>query len=462
VAVDVKKEKNKMPEQDPKERRRNFKEVDIGYDRRAAVNEAKRCLQCADRPCVNGCPANIDIPAFIKFISEGDFDSAILKIREKNSLPSVCGRVCPYEKQCEGSCTLGKMGDPVAIGYLERFVSDYERKRGFGRSKPPKPSGKRVAVVGSGPAGITCAAKLTKLGHKVKIFEALHEGGGVLTYGIPEFRLPHDIIRSEIDYIQSLGVEIQYDVVVGKTITINELKKEFHAIFIGTGAGLPLWLKIPGENLNGVYSANEFLTRINLMKAFKFPEYDTPIRVGERVLTIGGGNVAVDCARTALRLGADKSYITYRRREEGSTARAEEIRHAKEEGVEFKFLTMPVRLIGNDNGEVEKVELIKTRLSKPDETGRRKPVTIKGSNFRIDVDTVIIAVGQNPNPLLTKETDGLKTRENGTIETDDNLMTSIPGVFAGGDISTGAATVILALSAGKKAASAIDEYVRKR
>ncbi len=457
----VKNKKHRMPEQDQKKRIRNFEEVALGYDERTAIEEAKRCLQCANKPCVGGCPVSIDIPAFVKLIKERDFDSAIRKIREKSNLPAVCGRVCPYERQCEGVCTLGKTGEPLGIGHLERFVSDYERGRGFEIPKISKPTGKQIAVIGSGPAGLTCAGDLAKMGHKVTIFEALHESGGVLTYGIPDFRLPNEILRSEINYIKSLGVRIEFDMVVGKTITFEELKKDFEAVFIGTGAGLPRWLRVPGENLNNIYSSNEFLTRVNLMKAYKFPEYDTPIKVGKKVVTIGAGNVSIDCARTALRLGAKESVIAYRRTEKEAPARIEEIKHANEEGVKFRFLTQPVSFIGNKDGEVKKMECIKMRLGEPDKTGRRRPVPIKNSNFFLSVDTVIIAIGEMPNPLLAKATKGLKTSEQGTIVVDENQMTSIPGVFAGGDITTGAATVILAMGAGKKAAEAIDRYVRK-
>lgn len=460
--VAAEKRKNRMAEQDPKERIRNFEEVALGYDEQTAIKEAKRCLQCVNRPCVQGCPVSIEIPVFVKLASEGKFDSAIAKIREKSNLPAVCGRVCPYENQCEGNCTLKKMGDSLGIGHLERFVADYERKKGFKIPEVPQSTGRKIAVIGSGPAGLTCAGDLAKMGHKITLFEALHEAGGVLVYGIPEFRLPKAILRSEIDYIKNLGVEIRYDAVIGKTITVDELRKKFDAIFIGTGAGLPGWLNVPGENLNGIYSANEFLTRVNLMKAYRFPEYDTPIRVGKHVVTIGAGNVAVDCARTALRLGAEKSCITYRRTEEEAPARIEEIKHAKEEGVEFQFLTQPVRFIGNKNGGVEKMECIRMKLGEPDKSGRRSPVPVEGSNFTVDVDTVIIAIGQNPNPLLMRATKGLKTTEDGTIEADEDGRTSIPGVFAGGDITTGAATVILAMGAGKKSAKAMDEYVRNK
>jgi glutamate synthase (NADPH/NADH) small chain len=462
VGVAVKNKKHKMPEQDPKKRIKNFKEVALGYDKRTAMEEAKRCLQCANKPCVGGCPVSIDIPAFVKFIKEGDFDSAMRKIREKSNLPAVCGRVCPYERQCEEVCTLEKTGEPLGIGHLERFVSDYERKRGFKKPETPKPTGKRIAVIGSGPAGLTCAGDLAKMGHEVTILEALHEAGGVLTYGIPDFRLPNEILNSEIAYIKSLGVKIEYDMVVGKTVTIDELKKDYDAIFIGTGAGLPYWLRVPGENLNNIYSSNEFLARVNLMKAYEFPKYDTPIRIGKKIVTIGAGNVSIDCSRVALRLGAKESIIAYRRTEKEAPARIEEIKHAKEECVKFRFLTQPVRFIGNKEGEVKKMECVKMRLGKPDKTGRRRPIPIKGSNFTMNVDTIIIAIGEGPNPLLKKATKGLKTSEHGTIEVDKNQMTSIPGVFAGGDITTGAATVILAMGAGKKAAEAIDKYVMEK
>jgi glutamate synthase (NADPH/NADH) small chain len=451
-----------MPAQEPEKRIRNFGEVNLGYDAATAVKEAKRCLQCANRPCVEGCPVRIDIPDFVKLVSEKKFGEAIKKIREKSNLPAVCGRVCPYEKQCEGRCTLGKIGEPLGIGHLERFAADHERKSGFIMPQSSKPTGKQIAVIGSGPAGLTCAGDLAKMGHKVTLFEALHETGGVLAYGIPEFRLPKEILRSEIDYIRKLGVEISKDMVIGKIATIEELLEDYDAVFIGTGAGLPSWLRVPGENLNGIYSANEFMTRVNLMKAFKFPEYDTPIRLGKNVVTIGAGNVAFDCARTALRLGAERSCIVYRRTDEECTARLEEICHAKEEGVELHFLTQPVRFIGDEKGNVKQMECIQMELGEPDESGRRKPVPVQGSNFVRDVDTVIIAIGQRPNPLLLKATKGLKTAKEGTLEADGDGRTSISGVFAGGDITTGAATVILAMGAGKKAAKAMDEYVMKK
>lgn len=455
--------KYKMPEQDPKKRIKNFNEVPLGYDKETAMKEAKRCLQCKKRPCTKGCPVEIDIPDFIACIANGEFDKAAEIIKAKNSLPAVSGRVCPYESQCEGLCTVKKLSsdaEPTGIGRLERFIADYERKKGAKIPKKSEPSGKKVAIVGSGPAGLTCAGDLVKMGHSVTIFEALHAPGGVLMYGIPEFRLPKEIVNAEVDYIKNLGVEINYDVVVGKTITIDELQKEYDAIFIGTGAGLPRWLRIPGENLDGVYSANEFLTRINMMKAYKFPEYDTPVKIGKIIAVFGAGNVAMDSARTALRLGAEKSYIIYRRSELEMPARAEEIHHAKEEGVIFKFLTNPIRFIGDDKGILKEAEFIKMKLGEPDESGRRRPIPIQDSEFKMQIDTAIIAIGQSPNPLIPKSVKGLKIGKHGNILTDQDGRTNIPYIFAGGDIATGAATVILAMGAGKRAARAIDQYIK--
>jgi len=457
--------KHKMPEQDPKKRIKNFNEVPYGYDKETAIEEAKRCLQCKKKPCTEGCPVEIDIPGFISCIANGEFDKAAEIIKAKNSLPAVSGRVCPYENQCEGRCTVKKIslyGEPVAIGRLERFIADYERNKGVKIPKISKSTGKKVAVVGSGPAGLTCAGDLVKMGHSVTIYEALHAPGGVLMYGIPEFRLPKAIVNAEVDYIKKLGVEINYDVVVGKTITIDELKNEYDAIFIGTGAGLPRWLRIPGENLDGVYSANEFLTRVNMMKAYQFPKYDTPVKIGKIVATFGAGNVAMDCARTALRLGAEKSYIIYRRSELEMPARKEEIHHAKEEGVIFKFLTNPVRFIGDEKGILKEGEFIKMKLGEPDESGRRRPIPIVNSEFKIKIDTALVAIGQSPNPLVPKTVKGLKIGKHGNIETDEDGRTNIPGIFAGGDIATGAATVILAMGAGKKAARTIDKYLKSK
>jgi len=455
----VRKTKYEMPEQTPQKRIKNFDEVPYGYSKEVAVEEAKRCLQCKNKPCMKGCPVEIDIPGFISCIAQGKFDKAAEIIKAKSNLPAICGRVCPYESQCEGECTLKKIGEPVGIGRLERFIADYERNHGVKIPKKAKSTGKKIAVIGSGPAGLTCAGDLAKMGHNVVIFEALHDPGGVLMYGIPEFRLPKEIVKAEVNYIKKLGVKIQYDVVVGKTNTIDELTKEFDAVFIGTGAGLPNWLNIPGENLDGVYSANEFLTRVNMMKAYKFPEYDTPIKIGKVVATFGAGNVAMDCARTSLRLGAQKSYILYRRTEAEMPARIEEIHHAKEEGVIFHLLTNPIRFIGNEKGLLTEVECLQMKLGEPDESGRRRPVPIPSSEFKIKIDTALVAIGQSPNPLIPHTIKGLKVGKHGNIETDEKGHTNIPGIFAGGDIATGAATVILAMGAGKTAAKAINEYL---
>jgi len=416
----VRKTKYEMPEQPPKERIKNFKEVPYGYSNETAIEEAKRCLQCKNKPCMDGCPVEIDIPGFIKCIAEGDFDKAAEVIKNKNSLPAVSGRVCPYEGQCEGVCTVKKIGEPVAIGRLERFIADYEREKGVKPPKKPKSTGKKVAVVGSGPAGLTCAGDLAKMGHGVTVFEALHAPGGVLMYGIPEFRLPKKIVNSEVDYIKKLGVEVRYDMVVGKTITVDELFEEYDAVFIGTGAGLPRWLRIPGENLDGVYSANEFLTRVNMMGAYRFPEYDTPVKIGKIVATFGAGNVAMDCARTSLRLGAEKSYIIYRRSDVEMPARDEEIEHAREEGVIFKLLTNPVKFIGDDKGLLKQVECIKMKLGEPDDSGRRRPIPIPGSEETIKIDTALVAIGQSPNPLIPQTVKGLKMGKWGNIDTDED------------------------------------------
>lgn len=451
-----------MREQPPEERIKNFNEVPLGYTPEEAIQEAKRCLQCKDPPCVKGCPVEIDIPGFIKAIAEGDFKRAIHILKEKNSLPAICGRVCPQEDQCEKLCTLGKLGEPVAIGRLERFAADWEAEQGDVEiPEIPPPTGKRVAVVGSGPAGLTVASDLAKMGHEVVIFEALHKPGGVLMYGIPEFRLPKRIVEREVDYVKKLGVKIITSFVVGKTKTVDELLQEYDAVFIGTGAGLPWFMGIPGENYNGIYSANEYLTRVNLMKAYLFPEYDTPVIRGERVAVIGGGNVAMDAARTALRLGAKKSMIIYRRSRKEMPARIEEIQRAEEEGVEFHFLTLPVRYHADENGWVKEMECIRMKLGEPDSSGRRRPIPIEGSNFRIPVDVVVVAIGQSPNPLIPNTTPGLKIGKHGNVITDPLTgKTSRKGVFAGGDIATGAATVILAMGAARVAARAIDEYLR--
>jgi len=458
----VKKEKHKMPEQKPKDRIKNFKEVPFGYSKEIAIEEAKRCLQCKNKPCMEGCPVEIDIPGFINCIAEGDFDKAAEVIKAKNSLPAVSGRVCPYEEQCEGLCTIKKIGEPVGIGRLERFIADYERNKGTSNPKKVKSTGKKAAVVGAGPAGLTCAGDLAKMGHKVTIFEAFHVPGGVLMYGIPEFRLPKEIVEAEVEYIKKLGVEIRYDMIIGKTIETEELLKEFDSVFIGTGAGLPRFLNIPGENLDGVYSANEFLTRVNMMKAYEFPKYDTPIKIGKIVATFGAGNVAMDCARTALRLGANKSYIIYRRSEKEMPARDEEIEHAREEGVIFKLLTNPVSFYGNEKGHLNEVECVEMKLGEPDESGRRRPIKIEGSEYKIKIDTALIAIGQSPNPLIPQTMKDLKIQKWGNIETDEDGRTNIPGLFAGGDIATGAATVILAMGAGKRSARAMNEYMNSK
>ena len=451
-----------MREQDPKVRIRNFEEVPFGYTPEEAVSEAERCLQCKRAPCIQGCPVNINIPKFIREIREGDFRAAIRTIKETNNLPAICGRVCPQETQCQAVCTLGKKYEPVAIGRLERFVADWEYEHGVELPEVGKPTGFRVAVVGSGPAGLTCAADLRRFGHGVTIFEALHEPGGVLMYGIPEFRLPKRIVRAEIENLLKMGVELKLNVVVGRTVTIDELfASGYHAVFVGSGAGLPKFLGIPGENLIGIYSANEFLTRVNLMRAYLFPEYDTPIKVGKRVAVVGGGNVAMDAARTALRLGAERVVVLYRRTEAEMPARREEVHHAKEEGVEFEFLANPVRFL-DTGGKVSGVECIRMELGEPDESGRRRPIPIPNSNFVIPVDTVIVAIGNDPHPLVPRTTPGLATTKHGTIVADEEGRTSREGVFAGGDIVTGAATVISAMGAGKRAALAIHRYLLGR
>ncbi|MGV8074581.1 MAG: NADPH-dependent glutamate synthase [Syntrophobacteraceae bacterium] len=453
--------RQKMPEQDPRRRRHNYDEVSYGYDEALAIKEAQRCIKCKKPSCMQGCPVNIRIPDFIALIAEGKFIEAAWKLKEQNALPAVTGRVCPQESQCESKCILGKKGEPVAIGRLERFAADFERRAA--QKKLPElapPTGKRVAVVGAGPAGLTVAGDLVKLGHKVTIFEALQEPGGVLVYGIPEFRLPKEIVKYEVDYLKKLGVEIITDYVVGKAYTVDELLAQgYGAVFIGTGAGLPMFMGIPGENLVGVYSANEYLTRSNLMKAFRFPEYGTaPIR-SKRVITVGGGNVAMDSARTALRLGAE-SIIVYRRSREEMPARAEEIHHAEEEGVQLMLLTNPVRVIGDDEGRVKALEVIRMELGEPDASGRRRPIPVKGSEFLIECDTVVPSLGNSPNPLIPMTTPDIKTTRWGTLDCDpDTLETSKKGVFAGGDIVTGAATVISAMGAGKTAAASIHEYL---
>ncbi|MFH1837305.1 MAG: NADPH-dependent glutamate synthase [Candidatus Omnitrophota bacterium] len=452
-----------MREQTPQERIKNFKEVPYGYNEEEAVAEAARCLQCKTSPCVKGCPAEIDIPRFIKAIKERRFKDSSAIIKETNNLPAVCGRVCPQEDQCEKVCVLIKTGNPINIGSLERFAADQDMQDETGEEKSAatvKGTGKKVAVIGAGPAGLTCAADLAKEGHSVTIFEALHKPGGVLTYGIPEFRLPKSMVMKEVEGIKKLGVEIKLNYVIGKIKTIDKLRKEgFEAFFIATGAGLPHFMEIDGENLNGVYSANEFLTRVNLMKAYKFPEYDTPINIGKKVAVIGAGNVAMDSARCALRLGAEKVYIVYRRTEDEMPARIDEIHHAKEEGIEFHLLTTPVKILGDGKGNVKKLLCLKNRLGEPDDSGRRRPIAIEGSEYEMDMDTVIVAIGNGPNPLLLNTVDGLKLKKWGNIEADNDGKTSVKDIFAGGDIVTGSATVIAAMGAGKYAARAINKML---
>ncbi|NLP45620.1 MAG: NADPH-dependent glutamate synthase [Epulopiscium sp.] len=449
-------------EQDPKVRATNFKEVCLGYTEEEAMKEAKRCLQCKKPQCRGNCPVSIDIPGFIKEIAEGNFAQAAKVLAEYTALPAVCGRVCPQEVQCEKTCVLGKKGEPIAIGKLERFAADWAREHDVEVGKAKENNGIKVAIVGAGPAGITCAGDLAKEGYDVTIFEALHQPGGVLVYGIPEFRLPDTVVQHEIENLKKLGVKVETDVIIGRTLTIEALLEEegFEAVFLGSGAGLPRFMGIPGENYNGVFSANEFLTRNNLMKAFK-EDYDTPIKVGQKVAVVGGGNVAMDAARTALRLGAEV-YIVYRRSEEELPARLEEVHHAKEEGVQFKLLTNPIEIIGNEEGWVTGMKCIQMELGEPDESGRRRPKPIPGSEFLLEVDTVIMSLGTSPNPLLASTTEGLEINKWGCIVADETGQTSKEGVFAGGDAVTGAATVILAMEAGKKAAQGIHKYIQSK
>lgn len=484
-----------MSEQDPKKRVKNFNEVALGYTKEQAIAEAKRCIKCKNPTCIAGCPVEIDIPAFIALIADGDIEGAIRKLKEKNSLPAICGRVCPQEDQCEKVCVLAPKRDssglakkdPIAIGRLERFAADYEIQQLLSKPAATVPAGRqenrgsvseprlsvsgspsKVAIVGSGPAGLTCAADLAKMGYQVTVFESLHETGGVLTYGIPEFRLPKKIVNFEVDGVRKLGVQVMTNVLVGRTITFDELKEEgFKAVFVGSGAGLPQFMGIPGEDLNGVYSANEFLVRINLMKAYLFPEYLTPVKAGKKVAVVGGGNVAMDSARCALRLGADEVTVIYRRSEAEMPARDEEIEHAKEEGIKFRLLTDPIRLIGDNTVPagrqdwVKQVECLKMELGEPDASGRRRPVPIKGTEFKLDIDVLVMAIGNRPNPLVPSALKGLKTEKWGGVVVNEDGQTSIPYIFAGGDIVTGAATVIEAMGAGKKAARAIDKFLSK-
>lgn len=454
--------KNEMPAQEPNVRNKNFKEVALGYSKETAVDEANRCLNCKNKPCVNGCPVNIDIPAFIQKVKDEDFDGAYDIISASSSLPAVCGRVCPQETQCEGKCVRGIKGDPVGIGRLERFVADWHNEHSTAEVKKPESNGHKAAIIGAGPAGLTCAGDLARFGYEVTVFEALHLAGGVLVYGIPEFRLPKAIVQKEIDGLKALGVTINTNTVIGRTITVDELFEQgFEAIFIGSGAGLPRFMGIPGENLKGVYSANEFLTRTNLMKAYT-ENSDTPIQHAKNVAVVGGGNVAMDAARCAKRLGAENVYIVYRRGEAEMPARNEEIEHAKEEGIIFKTLNNPVEILGDEHKLVTGMKCIEMELGEPDESGRRSPVEKKGSEFVLDVDCVVMSIGTSPNPLIRNTTKGLETNRKGCFVADENGLTSREGVYAGGDAVTGAATVILAMGAGKTAAKAMDEYIKSK
>jgi len=456
-----------MPRQDPIERGKNFNEVALGYSEEQAIEEASRCIQCPKRPCVDGCPVNVNIPEFIAALREGDMPEAVRALKGKNSLPGICGRVCPQETQCEEVCTLNKKEAPIAIGRLERYVADWERDHPEAveapNEDPQKPTGKRIAVVGSGPAGLTVAADLVKMGHSVTMFEALHVAGGVLMYGIPEFRLPKEIVQGEVHFVESLGAELILDSVIGKIDTVDELLGNgYDAVFLGTGAGLPMFMNIPGENLCGVYSSNEFLTRTNLMKAYLYPEYDTPLEMGKRVAVIGGGNVAMDSARCALRLGAREVYVIYRRSEAEMPARREEVENAMEEGIIFKFLTNPTGFLSDGRGWVTAMECIRMELGEPDDSGRRRPVPIPGSDFVIKVDTVVVALGTTPNPLIASTTTGLETTRWGTVVADESTGKTVKDrVWAGGDIVTGAATVISAMGAGKRAAADIDRFLKE-
>lgn len=456
------KQRTAMPLQDPKERVANFNQVAQGYTEEMATGEAARCLQCKNPTCMAGCPVAVKIPAFIKLIKDRKYQEAIDTVKETNNLPAVCGRVCPQETQCETVCVLARTGQPIAIGRLERFAADWGAQHGTTKVEKAQPSGKKIAVVGAGPAGLTCAADLAKLGYQVTIFESLHAPGGVLIYGIPEFRLPKDVVRREVGYVKSLGVHIETDIVIGRTITIDEIFDDgYEAVFVGSGAGLPMFMRIPGENLNGVYSANEWLTRINLMKAMRFPEFDTPIKKGRKVAVVGAGNVAMDAVRCALRLGAEKAMIVYRRGRQEMPARAEEVENADEEGVEFHLLTNPTRVLGNEKGWVTGLECIRMELGEPDKSGRRRPVPVPGSEFVMECDIVVMALGTTPNPILSATTQGLNAQTWGGLIADEKTgRTTKPRVWAGGDAVTGSATVILAMGAGKAAAKDMDEYLR--
>ena len=454
--------KTPMPEQEPNIRNKNFKEVALGYTEEMAINEAQRCLNCKNKPCVSGCPVNVRIPEFIEKVANGDFKSAYEIITSTNALPAVCGRVCPQERQCEGKCVRGIKGESVGIGRLERFVADWYMNNVTDKPEKVASNGKKVAVIGAGPAGLSCAGSLVKKGYDVTIFEAFHTAGGVLVYGIPEFRLPKAIVKEEISKLEAMGVTIKTDMVIGKILSVDELFEDgFEAVFIGSGAGLPSFMGIEGESYVGVYSANEFLTRINLMKAY-LDEYDTPIKKSKNVAVVGGGNVAMDAARSAKRLGAENVYIIYRRSEDEMPARKEEVHHAKEEGIIFKTLTNPIRIVGDENKTVVGIECVNMELGEPDESGRRRPNVKEGSNHEIEVDTVIMAIGTSPNPLIRLTTDGLEVTKRGCLVADETMATTREGVFAGGDAVTGAATVILAMGAGKTAAESIDEYIKSK
>lgn len=452
-----------MPEQEPDVRNKNFEEVALGYTKEMAMEEATRCLNCKHQPCKQGCPVGVPIPEFIQEVAAGNMEEAYKIIISENALPAICGRVCPQENQCEGKCVRGIKGEAVGIGRLERFVADYHMANGKAPELDIKSNGIKVAIIGSGPAGITCAGELAKKGYEVTVFEALHKTGGVLSYGIPEFRLPKALVQKEVDSVAALGVKFETNVVVGRSITIDELQEQgYQGIFIGSGAGLPRFQNIPGENLNGVYAANEFLTRVNLMKGYEFPNHPTPVKITDTVCVIGAGNVSMDCARTAKRLGAKNVYIVYRRSDKEIPARAEEVHHAKEEGIIFKLLTNPVEIHGED-GWVKSMECVEMELGEPDESGRRRPVVKEGSNFVIETGTVIVSIGQSPNPLIRQTTPGLETQKwGGIIVDEDSMKTSKEGVYAGGDVVTGAATVILAMGAGKTAAKAMDEYLANK
>lgn len=454
--------KVEMPVQDGEVRRNNFEEVALGYTKEMAMEEAQRCLHCPTKPCISGCPVAVNIPDFIERVKEGSFEEAYQIIHETSSLPAVCGRVCPQEKQCEAKCVRGVKGEAVAIGRLERFVADWHRENVKDELQKPKSNGHKVAVVGAGPAGLTCAGDLAKKGYQVSVFEALHVAGGVLMYGIPEFRLPKTVVQTEIEGLKQMGVDIQTNMVIGRSESVDDLfDAGYESVFIGSGAGLPSFMNMPGENLKGVYSANEFLTRCNLMKAYK-DGVDTPIQHPKRAVIVGGGNVAMDAARCAKRLGVEEVTIVYRRSMEELPARKEEVEHAMEEGIVFKLLTNPVRVLGNEDGWVCGMECVSMELGEPDASGRRRPVEIKGSNFVLDVDCMIMAIGTSPNPLIRSTTKGLETNRKGCLVADDNGATTREGVFAGGDAVTGAATVILAMGAGKTAAAAIDDYIQKK